>query len=95
MNNTLVRAALLAAIALSTSGCFSRYLLTVEDGPSEGTRTTIVKTFDYNNNVIFRVRKWVYWECREDGQGLYCEKRCDVKDDEGDKLLCQKSVGFL
>lgn len=81
---------LLSALALS-SGCSSRYLLSVQDGPSDaGARTTVLTTLDTKNYVVVAWAKYVFWECQEEGDGIVCEKRCDVKDDQGEKVECQK-----
>lgn len=91
----LTRGFLLAAVALAATGCFNRYLLDVEDGPAEGNRTTILYTFDHQNNLIFQTGKWVYWECEEQGDKLICDQKCDIKDDQGDILTCQKVTAFI
>ena len=81
-------------LALAT-GCSSRALLSVADGPgAAGTRTTIMQTLDTKYYVVWGQAKFVYWECREEGGGLVCEKRCDVKDDQGDMVRCQTVSSF-
>lgn len=87
----LRNALLLAAIALSSTGCMKRFILTVQDGPSGGLeRSTILQTYDQG----FLVTKWVYWECDEKEEKLVCKKVCDVKDDQGEKLLCPRVSVF-
>jgi hypothetical protein len=87
-----VKRLVLFALALAlVTGCKSRYLMTVADGPSEGAaRTTVLSTFDATTFLGLGMAKYVFWECQEEGDGLVCEKRCDVKDDQGEKVECQK-----
>ena len=80
--------ALLASLFLG--GCQGRMLLTVKDGPSGGSRTTVLSTLDTVNYIIMGTAKIVYWECGETADGLSCKKTCDLKDDEGDMLLCNR-----
>lgn len=89
-----MRAALLA-LALTT-GCAGRTILSVEDGPgSTSARTTVLSTVEsFSIPGIYTSAKMVFWECGESGGGLVCRKTCDVKDDEGDKLLCRKLTAF-
>jgi hypothetical protein len=80
-------AILLAAVLLPA--CQGRQLLSVKDGPSGGDRTTILKTLDTTNYILFGTAKIVFWECGERSDGLSCRKTCDVKDDDGDMLKCE------
>jgi hypothetical protein len=77
-------------LALAT-GCSSRYLVSIEDGPTDnGPRTTVLTTIDVKSYVVVATAKYVFWECQEQGDGLVCEKRCDTKDDQGDLVACQQ-----
>jgi len=87
MHKHVLAAALGAALL---GGCQGRQLIHVEDGPSGGNRTTVVETLDTAYYVVFGTAKLVYWECGQEGDGLTCKKTCDVKDDQGDKVLCQR-----
>ncbi|MCO4748146.1 MAG: hypothetical protein KC912_25355 [Proteobacteria bacterium] len=90
-----MRFVLLAAMVLS-SGCSYRFIQSIEDGPSamDGTRTTVLRTYDTKRWVILNQQKIVHWECAEDAQGLTCRQTCDVKDDEGELLACPTAMGF-
>lgn len=90
MNNRLIFAALLGGLLLS--GCAGRQLLSVKDGPSGGNRTTVMKTLDTMNYIVMGTAKIVFWECGETAEGLSCKQTCDVKDDQGDMLSCQRLV---
>jgi len=82
-----------AGLALST-GCASRMIVSVEDAPAGG-NTTIIQTVDTTNYLLWGVQKNVWWECGPQGEGLSCEKRCDVRDDTGDRLACNKTQIFF
>lgn len=89
------RLVILALALAAATGCSSRALLSVQDGPgAAGSRTTILKTLDTKYYVVYGTAKFVFWECREEGGGLVCEKRCDVKDDQGDMVRCQQIQSF-
>lgn len=92
---TMRTASLFLAVALA-SGCAGRKLISVEDGPGGVGRTTVLATIETKSVPIigFNSAKLVYWECGESGGGLVCRQTCDVKDDEGDKLMCQKLTAF-
>jgi len=85
--------AMLLGVAL-LAGCQGRMLLSVKDGPSNGDRTTVLKTMDTMNFVLFGYAKIVYWECGERSDGLSCRKTCDVKDDDGDMLKCEMIMPY-
>lgn len=89
-------ATLFLAVALAT-GCAGRRILTVEDGPGDaGSRTTVLSTVEsFSIPVIgFNQARVVYWECGEKGGQLVCRQTCDVKDDEGEKIMCRKLTVF-
>jgi len=91
-----MRPLLLALLGLGLAGtpaCTSRQILSVEDAPGGG-GTTILTTLDVKNYVIWGQAKYVFWECGSDTDGMHCVKRCDVRDDQGDKLLCQSTATF-
>ncbi|MCA9568340.1 MAG: hypothetical protein KC656_10870, partial [Myxococcales bacterium] len=70
---------------LLLSGCMSRQILQVQDGPSQGAgQTTVLTTYDIKNYLVFGISKQVYWECSNSGSGLTCSQTCDIKDDQGD-----------
>lgn len=85
-----LKLAIVVGALLAGSACSSRRLLNVQDA-ADG-NTTILTTFDIKNYVIFARGKYVFWECSDSGNGLTCEKRCDVRDDQGDKLKCQSFI---
>lgn len=88
MTKNLMLASLLLLAAV---GCSKRSLVSVEDGiTAAGPRTTIVTTIDVKSYVIFASAKKVFWECEEKGSELHCAKRCDVKNENGEKITCQK-----
>lgn len=80
----MTRIALIAAVMLTVStGCASRFLHTVTDGPGD---LTLIET---NERKMFGFPKRVYWECSQASDTkLTCVKVCDIKDDDGDKLAC-------
>ena len=80
--------ALLVATVLGATGCMSRTLLDVQDAVDGN--TTILTTLDVKNYVFLAQAKYVFWECSDNDGSLTCTKRCDVRDDEGDKVICQK-----
>lgn len=83
-----------AMLLMLLTGCMTRQILQIEDGPDQGAgTTTVLTTLDMKNYLVFGVTKRVYWECANSGSGLVCEQTCDVKDDEGEMLLCPKLVG--
>lgn len=82
-----LKLAMVCGALVAATGCLSRTVLGVED--SLDGQTTIINTFDVTNYVVFAKAKYVYWECAGTGDALNCVKRCDVKDDEGEKLLCK------
>lgn len=87
----------LALFLALASGCAGRTIVSIEDGPSgTGARTTVISTVEsFTIPVInFNKAKKVFWECGESGGGLVCKQVCDVKDDEGDILACQKLTVF-
>jgi hypothetical protein len=83
--------ALAVGLALTT-GCMSRTLLNVEDAVDG--QTTILTTLDVKSYVVFGQAKYVFWECGRNGDALTCQKRCDVRDDQGDRLKCQVIPAF-
>ena len=89
----MMRTVLWASLALFASGCMGRQILTVEDSDAGG-GTTIISTIESKNYLLFSSAKLVWWECGESGGGLVCEKRCDVRDDTGDRLNCNKLTPF-
>lgn len=82
-----------AGLALLSSGCAGRQILSVEDADAGG-GTTIISTIESKNYLLFASAKLVWWECGESAGGLVCEKRCDVRDDTGDMLKCNKLTVF-
>lgn len=88
MNRTL----LAVCASLSFTGCVGRQILAVEDAVSGG--TSIVTTLDTKSYVLWGNARYVFWECAEEGGKLVCEKRCDVKDESGDVVKCQKITGL-
>lgn len=87
---------LVLACALALTGCMSREILSIEDGPPSGAgQTTVLTTYDVQKYFLFGVAKRVYWECSNTGSGLVCAQTCDVKDDEGDILACPTVTGAL
>lgn len=76
------------------SGCFSRQIVAIEDGPTSGAaQTTLLTTVEIRNYLLFGVTKRVFWECGQAGAALSCEQVCDVKNDEGDRLMCPTFAG--
>lgn len=86
----------LLALLASSPGCMSRYLVTLQDGPTtSGTQlTTTLETTDIKSYVVAGMGKHVFWECEEQGEALHCEKKCDVKDETGQKVACPKFNTF-
>ncbi len=78
------RVLMIAALVLTVgTGCASRFLHTVTDGPGE---LTLIQT---NEKKFLGFPKRVYWECSQAGPAkLTCVKVCDILDDQGDKLAC-------
>ena len=92
----MTRTLLLLALGAALAGCAGRRLVRVEDGPTDdGRRTTLLTTVDSTSYLFFTRSKLVFWECAEDPTGLVCKKACDVKDDQGDKVACQTTMGGL
>lgn len=76
------------------TGCFSRQIVSIEDGPQAASgQTTLLTTIDVRNYLLFGVTKRVFWECGAQGGGLSCEQVCDVPNDQGDKLMCPTVTG--
>lgn len=92
---SLITAFLLLCLTV-LPGCFSRYILTVNDGITDNpaNRSTVVQTLDVKTVFFVQTIRWVYWECGQSGRDLSCTKICDVRDDEGDKLLCPRATSF-
>ncbi len=90
----MIRVALLTCGLILATGCAGRMIVSVEDAPGGG-GTTIIKTLDSKSFVLWGFTKTVWWECGESGDGLVCEKRCDVRDDTGDRLACNKTQVFF
>jgi hypothetical protein len=92
-----MRHAPLLLAMIVAQGCAGRRIVSIEDGPSgTGARTTVLSTVEsFSIPVIgFNSAKKVFWECGEAAGGLVCKQVCDVKDDEGDILACQKLTPF-
>lgn len=85
-----MRKLLLLSMVLGAMGCKARTLLDVQD--SVDGNTTILTTLDVTNYVFLAQARYVFWECSDNNGSLTCEKRCDVRDDDGDKLQCQRFV---
>lgn len=89
-----MRLLLLTAGLTLITGCAARQIIDVQDAPAGG-GTTILTTLDTQSYIFFGNTKTVYWECGEAGAGMSCEKRCDVIDDTGDRLRCNKTQIFF
>ena len=83
--------AIVVGLALTT-GCMNRTLLNVEDAVDG--QTTILTTLDVKSYIVFGQANYVLWECGNNGAALTCQKRCDVRDDTGDRLKCQVIPAF-
>ena len=81
--------ALAVALLFTLSGCAGRMIVAVEDGPGiDATRTTLLRTNETKSYGIFAINKVVFWECADRDGSLHCQKSCDIKDDEGQRLAC-------
>lgn len=90
-----MRTALFVGLLGLASGCMGRALTSVENGyGDEGGRNVVLQTVETKNYWLYAEAKIVWWDCLDDGKSLTCKKTCDVKDDEGDKLLCQRVSSF-
>ncbi len=85
----------LPCLLLFAAGCSGRMITSVENGygPVE-TRTVILSTLETKSFIVAGQTRQVWWECAEKTDGLHCKRTCDVKDDEGDLLTCQKLTTF-
>lgn len=85
---------LIALISLNTGCVVSRTLTAVNDGPSTGVRTTNVETIDSKRYLLTKiaVNRQVFWECEEQADGLHCEKKCDVKNEDDERIACPMFV---
>jgi len=90
----MIRLTLMAAAIGLLTACASRQIISVEDSPAGG-NTTIIQTIDTKSYLFWGFAKTVWWECGPQGDGLTCEKRCDVRDDTGDRLACNKTQIFF
>lgn len=85
----------LVTLILLASGCSGRMISSVENGYGPAaSRTVILSTLETKNFVVYGEAKHVWWECAEKGGGLVCRRTCDIRDDEGDVLACQKFTTF-
>ena len=74
-----MKTTLLAAAALLATGCMHRSLTSVRDVPNSN--TTLIETADVLNLYVYSQVKHVFWQCKEQGQTLTCERACDGNTD--------------
>jgi len=69
-----MKSTLLLALALLSTGCLHRSLTAVRD--VGGSDTTLIETSDLFDVYLYKQVTHVFWQCKETGQVLACERAC-------------------
>jgi hypothetical protein len=69
-----MKSTLLLALALLSTGCVHRSLTSVKD--VGGSDTTLIETSDLFDAYVYKHVTHVFWQCKETGQTLTCERAC-------------------